>query len=286
MLNMVQITWRIKIGAKIVLSRLPFGYHLWQKLGLFRHGKMDEVTYVQGVFDKHIRRAGLTNQLNGKTVLELGPGDSLATAVIAACYGASVILIDSGDYAIRDVRLYQSFANRLKEQGLDAPDLSRAECREDVLKICGAKFLPNGLSSLQTIADGSVDLIFSQAVLEHVRLHEFLETMKECNRILRTGGAASHDVDLKDHLGGGLNNLRFHKSIWESNFFVRSGFYTNRIRFSEMIGMIEQAGFNIEAVNAYRWDVFQINKKSLSPDFASITDDDLLVKEFDVLMRL
>jgi SAM-dependent methyltransferase len=280
-----QISWRIKIGAKIVLSRLPFGYRLWQKLGLFRHGRMDQITYVQDVFNEHVRRAGLSNQLHGKTVLELGPGDSIASAVIAACHGAKAILIDSGDYAIRDVRLYQSFANRLKEQGLDAPDLSEAENREDVLVICGAKYLTNGLSSLKKIPHDSVNLIFSQAVLEHLLQHEFLETMQECHRILRTEGTASHRVDLKDHLGGGLNNLRFRESVWESNFFVRSGFYTNRIRFSKMIAIFEQAGFNIESVNVERWHISPINRKSLSPDFSLVTDDDLLVKEFDILMR-
>ncbi len=279
------VPWWAKIGAKIVASRLPFGYSLWQKLGLFRHGKMDQVRYVQGVFDQHIARAGFSNQLKGKTVLELGPGDSIATAVIAACHGAKAVLIDSGDYAVRDVGLYQNFANRLKEYGLDAPDLSDAESREDVLAICGGKYLPNGLSSLQAISDGSVDLIFSQAVLEHVRRHEFLETMKECRRVLKSNGAASHRVDLKDHLGGGLNNLRFRESVWESNFFVRSGFYTNRIRFSEMIAMFEEAGFCIKAVNPYRWDASPINRKSLSRDFAEVTDDDLLVRGFDVLMR-
>lgn len=98
---------------------------------------------------------------------------------------------------------YQGFANTLKMQGLvAAPDLSEVQSREDVLVICGAKYLSNGLSSLKAIADGSVDFIFSQAVLEHVRRHEFLETMQECYRILRAGGSASHSVDLKDHLGG------------------------------------------------------------------------------------
>ena len=201
------IPWWAKIGAKVILSRFPFGYSLWQKLGLFRHGKMDQLSYVQGVFDQHVGRAGLGNQLRGMSILEFGPGDSIATAVIAACHGARAVLIDSGDYAVRDVRLYQSFASRLKKHGLDAPDLAGAESREDILAICGAKYLSNGLSSLQTIADGSVDLIFSQAVLEHVRRHEFLETIKESYRILRTGGFVSHRVDLKDHVGGGLNNL-------------------------------------------------------------------------------
>lgn len=246
---------------------------------------MDELSYVQGVFNKHVARAGLLNQLSGKNILELGPGDSVAMAVLANCHGAKIILIDSGDYASRDVRLYQSFAKSLKEQGLDAPDLSSAKTREDVLEICGAQYLSSGLSSLQEITDSSVDLVFSQAVLEHVRRKEFLNTIKECHRILRTNGSASHTVDLKDHLGGGLDNLRFSGSIWESDFFVRSGFYTNRIRYSDMIASFKQAGFNIDIVNAEKWDACPIKRKNLAPEFNSIANEDLLVKEFDVLLR-
>jgi SAM-dependent methyltransferase len=282
----IPIPWWAKIAAKIILARLPIGYEFWQKVGLFRHGAMDEIIYVQHVFDWHVASAGLINQLEGKTLLELGPGNSVATAVVAACYGANTILIDSGDYASQDISLYRRFTKSLKEAGLRPPNLEEAQNREEALKICGAKYLSNGLSSLKAIADDSVDLIFSHAVLEHVRRHEFFEATKECSRILKVGGWVSHRVDLKDHLGGGLNNLRFRKSVWESDFFVRSGFYTNRLRFSEMIALFERAGFYLEMVNVGRWNVPPIERKSLSQDFESLTDDDLIVKEFDVLMRL
>ena len=56
----------------------------------------------------------------------------------------------------------------------------------------------------------------------------------------------SHQIDLRDHLGGGLNNLRFSDSLWESNFFVKSGFYTNRISFDKMISIFENISFKYE----------------------------------------
>lgn len=51
--------WRLKVLAKIIFSRLPFGYSIWQKLGLFRHGQMDSSEYALRVFDSHIKRANL-----------------------------------------------------------------------------------------------------------------------------------------------------------------------------------------------------------------------------------
>lgn len=282
---MVNIPWWLKIIAKIVLSRLPLGYNFWRKLGLFRHGKMDHSAYVIGVFNAHCERAGLKGELTDRVVLELGPGDSIATAIVAASYGAKTILVDSGKYASQDVNLYKFFAKNLRGIGLNPPDLSAARNIEDILDLCGSVYYTRGLSSLKEISEKSVDLIFSQAVLEHVREHEFHQTMVECKRILKNYGLASHCVDLKDHLGGGLNNLRFGNRIWESNFFVGSGFYTNRIRFSRMVSIAEEVGFQIELGKVDRWDAIPLARNKLAVEFSHLSDDDLLIKGFDVIFR-
>ena len=65
----------------------------------------------------------------------------------------------------------------------------------------------------------------------------------ELFRILKPNGVCSHRVDLRDCLDGGLNNLRFSEARWEDALFRKSGFYTNRIRFREMVEIFEQAGF-------------------------------------------
>jgi len=44
----------------------------------------------------------------------------------------------------------------------------------------------------------------------------------------------SHRVDLRDHFGSALNNLRFSDKKWELDWIANSGFYTNRIRLQEM----------------------------------------------------
>jgi len=279
------LPWWVKIGAKIVLSRLPFGYGIWQKLGFFRHGSMDKASYVRDVFNQHIVRAGLDGSLAGKTILELGPGDSVATALLAACHGARCILLDSGTFASKDVMVYQKLAKDLSKAGFFPPELSSAASLQDVLAACGAVYLTEGLTSFSHIETSSVDLIFSQAVLEHVRKHEFVETMRECRRVLSPNGVASHQVDLKDHLAGGLNNLRFNEKIWESDFFVQSGFYTNRIRYSEMLKLFKDAGFVVNVLDAARWDKLPIGRSTLNVNFSKLSDDELKVSVFDVLLR-
>lgn len=248
---------------------------------------MDSSDYALNVFRGHVERASLVGNMNGKIVLELGPGDSIATALIAHAYGATAILVDAGRYADADVQRYQSLVESLRSQEveLNVPDISSCRNIDDVVAICGAKYLTEGVKSLRSIESDSVDFVFSQAVLEHVRRAEFPETLRECRRIVRAEGVGSHRVDLKDHLGGELNNLRFGERIWESNTFARSGFYTNRIQYSQMISLFEDAGFSVEVDDVRRWDELPTKRKALAKPFRDIPDDELRVSGFSVLLR-
>jgi SAM-dependent methyltransferase len=281
----VHIPWWAKLGPKLVLSRLPFAYSFWQRLGLFRHGSMDDSEYAIGVFRTHAERTGLIGQLRGKTILELGPGDSIGTAIISASHGAAAILVDTGPFVRSDVGPCIDLAAALKAEGLQPPDLRDCPTIPSILERCHARYLTNGLAGLKQIEDQSVDLIFSQAVLEHVRKREFLDTMRECRRILKPGGVCSHQIDLRDHLEGALNNLRFSDALWESEFFVKSGFYTNRIQYSRMLGLFHDAGFQVPFNGARRWDALPTPRRKLAREFQMVPDEELCVSGFDVVLR-
>lgn len=130
-----------------------------------------------------------------------------------------------------------------------------------------------------------MDFIWSQAVLEHIRKAEFLDTMLELRRIIRPDGVCSHVVDLKDHLGGRLNNLRFPENLWESNFMSSSGFYTNRIRYSEMVDIFAQAGFSVEVVSLKQWQNLPTPKAKMSEKFKNLLDEELCISGFSLLLR-
>ena len=171
------------------------------------------------------------------------------------------------------------------DKGLLPPDMSGCTTIQDILSICNVTYLTEGLTSLIQIESDSVDLVFSQAVLEHIRGEEFLETMKQCHRILRPEGVCSHRVDLKDHLGGALNNLRFSTHRWESEFFASSGFYTNRIQYSQMLQLFSDAGFAVEVTDIRRWENLPTPRNKLAQEFREIPDDELCISGFDVLLH-
>jgi len=262
------------------------GYAFWQKIGLFRHGKMDEASYVQNNFVEYCSFANLNPMdLKGKTILELGPGDSIATALIASSYGAKTILLDAGSYAINDISVYKSLANELIVRGVNLPNIDQVQTMNELLNKCNAKYLTNGLKDFFEIKDDSIDLIVSQAVLEHIRKNEFKNLFRECSRVLKLSGVSVHSVDLKDHLNKALNNLRFTDKFWEFDFIANSGFYTNRIRYSEMIKIFEKSGFTTKVIKKNKWTELPTPREHLAYPFNLMNDDELLVSDFTVVLK-
>lgn len=279
------LPWRLKLLSKVVLSRLPLSKRFWQSLWLFKHGAMESPDYALETFDRHWNRVKDRFADRKPDVLEMGPGDALITGLIG--YGAgfgSTVLLDVAPFAHDDPERYRAMAAALRQRGREVPDLSAAASIQDVLSACNATYLTDGMASLRAIPDASVDFIFSQAVLEHVRLEEFEETMRQTRRILRPGGVCSHRIDLRDHLANALNSLRFKESTWEADWMRRSGFYTNRIRHDEMVAIFRRAGFRVEEVYADRWETLPTPRTALDPKYRDLSDENLGVWGFDVLL--
>jgi SAM-dependent methyltransferase len=279
------VPWWGKIAAKVFLSRVPLGYRLWRRLNLFVHGAMDSPEYAFGVVTAHLKRLGLRD-LRDKVVLELGPGDSLLSALIARALNARrVYLVDVAAFANSDINHFLDASKYLKGRGLEPPAIDGSATMRDVLATCSAEYMTQGLEDLRRIPAGSVDFVFSQAVLEHIRLRELSATLAELRRVMAPSGAASHVVDLQDHLGGALNNLRFSARVWESEFMARSGFYTNRVRYLEMLDLFRAAGCKPEVVGLRRWDSLPTALPRLAQQFRRLSIEDLLVSGFDVIAR-
>tara|TARA_B110000444_G_C18806580_1_gene580305 strand:+ start:609 stop:1490 length:882 start_codon:yes stop_codon:yes gene_type:complete len=276
--------WFIKILIKIVLYRLPFVYQIWQKIGIFRHGKMDNVDYAIEKFFMHIRDLNIDiKNIKGKTILELGPGDSAASALIACSLGAKCILIDANNFISNKIDFYYQLEKRLTEMNYNPPKVNGIKNIHEILKLCNSDYHIEGKTSIKLIKSKSIDLIFSTAVLEHLKLDEFEIIIKEMRRILKDDGFTSHEIDLKDHLNKSLNNLRFSSWIWESNLFSNSGFYTNRLRYSQIIKIFETSGFNVQILKQKKWNKYPINIKLINKEFRNELNEELLISSFNLI---
>lgn len=274
--------WWLRIAAKVTIARLPISYATWRRFTLFQHGSMELPQYVFDVVSEHLKRAGFEGR-KGFVVLEIGPGDSLASMIVARMLGASAsFLVDVAPFARADIEPYRAVCAFLRARGFSTTELEEASTLDELMAACNARYLTRGMTSLRGIPDGTIDVAWSHATLEHVRRVDFSDLFSELHRVLRPAGVSSHTVDLGDHLGGGLNQLRFSETFWEGGLPARAGFYTNRLRHSEMLAFFERAGFAVEVMRVERWASLPTPRNALHSPYDSIPDDELRVSGFDV----
>lgn len=211
---------------------------------------MDRFPYASKIFHLHFKHFKAQQSGSGFTMLELGPGDSLAAALFGYVFGARrTYLVDVGNFVSTDLSLYSDMFCQIVEsqpRKVSTPDFSSLDTMLDSI---GAVYLCDGVDSLKRIESNSVDFIFSQSVLEHIKLAEMEDLMAQLFRISKVGSVASHNIDYMDHLGGGQNHLRFSKALWESEFLSMSGFYTNRIPAGLMHQNFKRYGYELMQEN-------------------------------------
>lgn len=242
---------------------------------------MASLEYPVKIFELHKKYAENSGiSFDHASLLEMGTGDSLASAILARKAGAKTFYtLDVGEFATKDVEFYQYFARRA------GVDIGTPESFPDLLDTLNAKYLTNGLQSWDEVPDRSLDFIWSHSTLEHVRKHEFEPTIQRMYAALKPGGVASHNVHLPDHLDGRLNNLRFKSVLWEKEWWANSGFYTNRLRPSEIEQAFRDSGFEVVTCDVARWTKLPTPRSAMAPEFRDFSDEDLLATGMMIVAR-
>ena len=278
--------WWAKCAVKLALVPVPVGYGVLRALSLARHGGMTRPVFAYDIFRLHFGGADFHHKSGGFTVLELGPGDSLAMALVARAHGAaSTCHVDVGHFATGDVGVYRAAAAFLAERGLVPPDLSAAGSLADVMAACSARYETRGLDSLRGLPDASFDFVFSNSVLQCVAPAELPELMKELRRLVHPQGVCVHSIDLRDMMGHSLNHLRFTERVWDSAWFRKAGFHTNRLRYPDWLDLFRRAGFDAEASELNRWEALPIPRESIAEPYRDVAEADLLVATVRMVLR-
>ena len=284
--NHSRVPWQLKIAAKVILARVPLSPKLLSRAGLFQVGGMRHPKYAVGVFRRHFEKAVFARKDLPFVTLELGPGFSAFSPVIARAFGASAsYAVDASPLAGTDVQLYRDLASYMRENGLNPPSLENCNTLDEVLKECNGAYLTQGVDSLKAIPTSSVDFVWSHSVLQHVRRKDFVEFLAQLRRIQRPDGVGSHTVSIADILGGNLNDLRFSQKTWESDLMANSGFYTNRIRYNEYLKYFREAGFVPQVYRTTQWDTLPTPRNKMAPEFAQLPESELQISGFDVYLH-
>lgn len=306
------MNWRLKGTIQKVLGVVPGGhelhYQLQRRLGGLRDfagelsTKVEDWTLMIG----HLADAGVPVQ--GTRFLEMGTGwyptfpfslylggaasvDTVdlnrhlrpdLTVQAAAMLGDELVTIaELSKRPIEEVRAAHQALLRALEGGAGLEQASGGAIRYRAPGDAAATGLP----------DGSIDVVFSNSVLEHVPGEVIARCFEEARRILRPGGVVFHSVNCGDHYAyvdrriNQLNYLRYSDQRWErwNNRFL----YQNRLRAKDFTDLARAAGFTIELDTSrpHPSRLEQLAAIPVDPRFARYDEAQLAITSIDFIAR-
>ena len=303
---MTVVDW--KPVAKGLATMVPGLYRLVARP---RGGATDSAAYCYSVWLKHMTllwHNGLRQM--PATVAELGPGESLGIGLAALLSGvARFYALDVAAYSNAEKNLcvldglVSLFSNRARNPIEGWPDfsdhldaggfpshilsddvLARTLAPERLAAIREAITRPDRSSqvairyfvpwtSARAIERSSVDLIYSQSVLEHVA--DLPKTLARCHDWLKAGGWMSHQIDFASHGITSQWNGHWQYPEWLWRIVVGGRPYLiNRHPASAQVRMLESAGFEV-GVQMRQYCPDGMRKDQLSDEWRSIPDADL-----------
>ena len=264
------VFWKIYLKGALFSIGLP--YKLFKSLNFFRHGPNDDLDYTSKTLKFHTDRIPIG--VVGYNILELGPGESLLQGVLSFEHGRNYHdFVDQGDFASDSTKKY--FERSVLFNGVDF------EPRNFRIR-----YFTEGLKSMIDLNTSSYLCIYSQAVMEHISRHEVEQYYNQMFRLLVNGGYISHQVDLTDHLNGGLNHLTKSNRFYESSFVKKSLNYVNRLSLKQHLRFIENAGFSNIEFQLERSNGVLLRENRINSDYIShFSEDDLTIKGFHVVAQ-
>ncbi len=286
-------------------------------------GGTDSARYCYSVWLRHLVflfESGMTRV--PKVVAELGPGSSIGiglAALLSGCDHYNAFDVVAYASTERNVKIFKELAELFRQRA-DIPDESEFPEVKPCLKsykfpekILSKSILQNSLSSARqeciskaimsyghhgsvsieyrvpwydshVSSDGSVDMIFSQAVLEHV--DDLPGTYKAMYRWLHPDGFMSHQIDFKCH-----GTARHWNGHWAHGDFAwklirgRRPYLLNREPFSAHVSLHTNTGFKIvksapvTGQNGHK----SIQRSSLADRFRDMSDADTSISSAHVV---
>jgi SAM-dependent methyltransferase len=244
-------------------------------------------------------------KINGTQVGELGPGNSIGLGLAALISGAaSYVGLDIMHFSTNvDLEkmfeeLYQMYRKKVpipndvefpsvrpRIDSYEFPshliDWTAFPSATEKIRLQVRKGLKSGSvlnhrvpwTSQRDIDEVSLDLIFSQAVLEHVDRLE--ETYRAMFAWLKPGGYASHVIDFRAHGRSPFWNGHWAYSDWQW-YLVRGRreYLLNREPLSTHLALVEKVGFEVVLIKR-EVDGTGLGSKCLSPRFRGLDYEDI-----------
>jgi SAM-dependent methyltransferase len=276
----------------------------------------DSARYCYAVWLRHLVTLDLYGfKIDGARIGELGPGDSIGSGLAALLSGASQYIgldlvpfaakanleaifdalarmyadresiPDSGEFPrLRPTLHAYAFPNHLinRTNFIERIEKIRHELRSGVNSGPFVRYCAPWMSTDQ-VATGSLDLVFSQAVLEHVDALE--ETYHAMFAWLRPGGYASHIIDFSAHHLSSFWNGHWAYTDWQWRL-VRGcrEFLLNRESLGTHLICATKAGFEVLFLKR-DYGNHGLSVEALAPRFQGLDAEDLRTRGAVLILR-
>jgi hypothetical protein len=284
--------WKVPHILKGVLTWLP-GLYVWR----LRHastGGSNSPRYCYALWLRHIATLHPYGfRIKGTQVGELGPGDSIGVGLAALLCGADryvgldvVPFSEKADLKIVFDELVQLFSRRepIPDHNgflIRARDWSDSADRVERIRNELKRGINTGQlvsyrapwTSPDDITAASLDLVFSQSVLEHVDALE--ETYQAMFAWLKPGGYASHHIDFSAHWLSPFWNGHWAYSDWQWRL-VRGNreFLLNREPLSTHLACAKKVGFKVLLLRQ-NYGSGGLSLEALSQRFQTLSAEDV-----------
>ena len=298
--------WRVKALVQGTLSRLPGGMAANDLLQRTLGKRRDQGEHI----DQKVRQDWLVHmtQLHrlgfdprGKLLLEIGTGWLPVFPLCFALVGArGCHTYDLSRHLVSDAvpgtlaRLQQHLGALADAAGQPLAEvqarwqqLAAASDGAALLAAAGVEYHAPQDVTRCGLADQSVDLVFSNSVLEHVPGPVIDQMMVETRRVLRQDGLVYHSVNCGDHYAyfdkslSPVNYLRYTERQWRwlNNDFM----YQNRLRPADFLQSAQRAGLHL-TMEAWRPrpELLQaLDRQAVAPQFRHLPPEQLCCTSID-----
>jgi SAM-dependent methyltransferase len=302
--------WRIKAIIQGTLARLPGGARvndaLQRTLGNLRDFEANvdaKVVGDWGVFLSHMRELGI--DAANLDYVEIGTGwyptlplcFSLAGARSCRTYDVTRHL--KSKLVFRMLRRLEHHLPLIAEASGRSPNEVRElycqlSARDEVgqlLRLAKIDYIAPGDAAATGLADGSVDVVFSNSVLEHVPLPAITQIMRESRRILKPAGIAIHSANCGDHYAyfdktiTAINYFRYTEQEWRK--WNNSLLYQNRLRPQDFLEIAKAAGLEPVLVKySPRRDMIEaLRRLPLASEFLKYAPNQLACTSIDFVAQ-
>lgn len=224
---MPSIATQIAVNTALVVPPLKDAYWRRQRNAGGYDGARNEPERLRTQFERHAaEHRALIGEITGD-VLELGPGGSI---------GVALQFLGAGARSVTCIDVEPLLSGTAEEYDALVPGGSAL--KERITYRC-----PDSVTTTD-LPSGSFDFVYSGACLEHI--DDPAAAVRTIARVLKPGGATSHQIDMRDHtdFDRPLDFLRYSDRAWKMATSRR--IYTNRWRMSDWISAFRREGLVVD----------------------------------------